>query len=326
MVPTLLSVTPSAGHSGGQTVLRVLGTGFQLPPSPAAQGPVPTPPPTVRVKIGGRAATDVGVVSSSELYCRAPVGDAGAARDVIVENIDADGVMIAGETVTLSAAYTFQRPDFSELSELARALEAFIIELRRQLTPNVDWAVHTDYDDSPGDGLNIAYMGKLPALVIADMDIVDNNEEPQNSYDVQIDDETFVERRAPDIVNAVMTVTGITDNAPEIFNLLQATRMFFRKNPKLVFDRDASDPSRGTLELQMGVEFGNRIRTQRQSDNTNVLWWTATVMIERITMEDLPGVSRQGVPGVPSWLPHEATVRYGWTADAVGLTVQKKAP
>ncbi len=74
-VPTISSVSPATGHSGGQTLLEIVGTGFALPAAPAATGPVAVAPPSVTVTVGGRAATGVAVVSATTIYCLTPKGD-----------------------------------------------------------------------------------------------------------------------------------------------------------------------------------------------------------------------------------------------------------
>lgn len=55
-VPTITTVTPSAGPTGGRTLIHVVGTGFRLPDPPPSTGVVPVPGPTVRVDIDGTRA------------------------------------------------------------------------------------------------------------------------------------------------------------------------------------------------------------------------------------------------------------------------------
>lgn len=52
-VPTIISIAPSSGHTGGQVLVEITGTGFQLDPEPPAGViPVPEPPQTVEVLFG----------------------------------------------------------------------------------------------------------------------------------------------------------------------------------------------------------------------------------------------------------------------------------
>lgn len=320
-VPTLTAVTPGEGHTGGRTVVELTGTGFKLPNPPAPTGKTTAPPPSMRVLFGGRPAMNIAVTSATQLYCQTPIHDPGLV-DVVVQNIDDDGVLVPTEEATLVDAYTFARPDLSAHSELARALEAFIIEMRRQVSDNVDWAVHTDY---ASDTQTIAYMGKLPAIVLDDLDLPEDRSTSEDSYDVQIDDETFVERRAPIVVNALFTIMGMANDPPTLLTLIQVVRAFFKKNPKLTYDRDANDPTLGEVSYNMGADIDGRVVVAKQKDNTNLLFFTGSVRIESIWLEDMPGITTAGVPGVPSWLPHEATTRYGWISETiVPPTAQRK--
>lgn len=78
-VPTLTSVAPRVGHTGGQTLVELNGTGFALAPDPdLTQLPVPPAPPRLRVFFGGTEAYGVQVVSSTLAYAFTPIHDAGA--------------------------------------------------------------------------------------------------------------------------------------------------------------------------------------------------------------------------------------------------------
>lgn len=315
-VPTILTVTPDAGHSGGRTLIEITGTNFKLPDPPPATGKTTAPPPTVQVLFGTKLATAVAVTEAGQLYCLTPINDPGTVS-VTVRNVDAAGVLIGAETATLADAYTYARPDLTQKGNIARALEAFIVEIRRQITPNCDWAVHTDFDDTTGDGLNVAYQGRLPSLVLADLQLPDKSSPESDTYTVEIDATTFVERRAPVIVDAVFSIVGVSDNLLEMLSLLEATKQFFALNGSISVDRDPADPSHGAVEYVMRSEIGAGTKTTRQNDNNNIMSFTGSVTLEQIRSEDMPGVTRAAVPGVPAWYPHQGTVRFGWTADSV---------
>jgi len=318
-VPTIAVLLPNTGHTGGDTLIEIDGAGFNLPPDPPPFGLTNQhPPPTMQVLFDGIPAVDVGVTDTGQLYCRTPIHDPGTV-DVTVINLDAMGAPIPGETATLSSAYTFVRPDLTQKGELARVLELFLLELRRQITDNVDWAVHTDFDATTGD-FNIAYMGKLPGIVLADLELPDKNPELQvNTYEVQIDANTFIERRPPIVVDAIFSLTGMSDNPLVLFNLLEATRAFFQKNVSLRVPRSPTDPTQGVVTYAMRASIGTSTKVTRQTDNSNVMAFTGTVYIEDIRLEDMPGLPTAAVSGVPAWMPHEATIRFGWTAQTVKI-------
>lgn len=321
-VPTLTAIEPISGHTGGETLVRITGSNFQLPPAPPATGRAPVPPPTVVVTFGGEPAVDVGVTETGELFCRTPDHDPGVV-DVVLTNVDVDGVAIPGESVTLAAAYTFVRPDLTQPDELARVLGHLLLKLRQQIIDNTDWSAHTDYDDTTGD-LNVAYMGKLPALVLADLEIRDvATMDASATYDVLVGTDTFIERRPPVVVDAIFSLVGISDHPHEFFNLLQAVKLFFKKNTVLKVRRNPASASDGVVEYNLIAEIGSNTRVTRQRDNSNIHSFSGQVRIEHIRLEDMPGMPTGSVPGVPGWFPHEATIRYGWTAEMISIARER---
>lgn len=88
--PTVVEVQPSEGHTGGETLVAVLGTGFRLQLSAA---------PTVRVLFGELLATSVQVVSGDLLYCKSPEHD-----EVVVETPLA---FITGSATISATAHPF---------------------------------------------------------------------------------------------------------------------------------------------------------------------------------------------------------------------------
>lgn len=87
MKPTITAVLPGKGHTGGQTLIEIRGTGFTLTPDPPDVIPAPEMPPRVLVLFGGIPATEVGVIDDGTLYCVTPIHDAGLV-DVTVQNLD----------------------------------------------------------------------------------------------------------------------------------------------------------------------------------------------------------------------------------------------
>jgi len=109
-VPTITSVSPSDGHSGGALV-RIVGTNFRVEPTPAA-GLIPCGDPVESVVVtftGGPAlqseeALEVAVWDTTQLYCRTPKLDpfeatmqfAAATSDVVTvaPNALSDGALV----------------------------------------------------------------------------------------------------------------------------------------------------------------------------------------------------------------------------------------
>jgi hypothetical protein len=312
-VPTITTVTPALGHSGGKTLIEIDGTNFALPPAPVAAGPTTAPPPSVTVTVGGVPATAVAVVSATLIYCLTPKGDPDAgALDVVLQNNNASGVPIGGEVVTKMAAFTYQRPDLTEESELARVVRALIQELKRQIHKNVVLSQHTDYDDSTGDLLNLAAVESLPALILGNLEIPEDRVHAvQSKVEFDIGNGRFIARRAPTAVDVNVTLVGVTDNPITALNLMQAVRGFFKKNPYLTLDRDGSDPSQGTVSYEMDWSFGGPVAVSHQGDNSNVESFGGSITLRGVILEDIPGISRTKPAAIPAHFPHEATTSIG---------------
>jgi hypothetical protein len=410
-VPTLASVTPNDGHSGGRTLVQLVGTNFKLPNPPPVFGPAPAPPPSVRVKFGGREATDVKVWSATSLYCTTPDHDelqvltawtsvdpatdtftlvahglanatpvrleetAGAlpaglrndvayyvvgaaantfqlsltvggpavdvtgtgsgravsigAHDVVVENVDDDGALVPGETATLAKAFTFRRPDLSEESELARVVRAMLRMLKRQVLENVQFVTHTDFDPTTGDQLSLANVQKLPAIVLANFEMVDDPAYPDAiRNDFPADAGRFIERRPPAVVMVKYDLIGVSDDPLEILNLVQVVRLFFAKNVFLFVDRSASDPSLGQVRYDLEWSAAGPVSVSHAGDNSNVESFGGEVRIRGVLLEDIPGVSQAKIPGIPARYPHESTTAYGHVsaddASALELSTGKR--
>jgi hypothetical protein len=407
--PTITSVTPGEGHTGGKTLVELVGTGFRLPADPPATGPAPAPPPSVRVKFGGREATEVQVWSETRLYCLTPDQDelfrevtwssvdaatntltanghglangavvrlaetagrlppplqpetayyvvgatantfqlaatsGGAAiditatasgkvrvidaYDVTLENLLDNGPPVAGETVTAVRAFTFRRPDLGEESELARVFRSLMRMLKRQVLENVAFTTHTDFDPTTADTLNLAYVQRLPAIVLANVETPDDPEyRIEYDEDIQVGEDRFIQRRAPAVVMLKLDLIGVSDDPIEVLNLLNVVRIFFRKNPYLRHDRDPADASRGQVRYDLQYTFAGPASVTHQGENTNVESFAAEVRVRGILLEDMPGITTAKVPGMPAGLPHEATRQFGYTTTddeaAVDLTAE----
>jgi hypothetical protein len=118
--------------------------------------------PTVRVTIAGRACKQIEVESATKLRLLTPqyLGAASGAdpdtrefpaSDIVISNLDDDGNIIAGETVTAVDGFTYKIPPLvlpdvdPSAGPLVKTAETLISFLRKVITPQVHWQAHTDY-------------------------------------------------------------------------------------------------------------------------------------------------------------------------------------
>ena len=231
-----------------------------------------------------------------------------------------------GESVTAEASFAPVRPDLSQESHLATVVGQMILELRRQVLENVAWTTDTDYDDDTGDQVNLAYLAELPALVLAGVAAPENREhaihEPEDFPNATGDG--FYTTRPPVVVDVEGTLVGVSDNDLEMLNLLQAVRMFFRKNPFLFVPRQYGNPARGEVKYELEASMGSQVQISPQGDNSNVQFFAVDWRVIGVRLEDMPGLPAAELAGVPVEQCAEPIVATGKTATDVELSLVTK--
>lgn len=324
--PTLTSITPSSGHTGGRQLVELLGTNFRLPTAPAALGKTSAPKPTVRVMIGGEEALNVRVLSATKLWCLTPIHDPTTAPvAVTVQNLNDAGAPIAGELATLSAAYSFVRPKITDEFEadLTRLVRTLIRELKRQVVAEVALTTHTEYDAETGDQLNLAELAKLPGLILVGPELPENKfyALQGTQYDEIPGDPNggFMERRPPETVDLVFDLIGVSDKTIELLNLVAVVKLFFEKNQRLTMARDANDASKGKVAYELRAQ---EFRVAPTANNSNVRTFSSRVTIVGFDLEDMAGLPQGSIPGAPAG-DTEATIGHGVSLDEDGVVLDE---
>ncbi|MFH0902225.1 MAG: IPT/TIG domain-containing protein [Pseudomonadota bacterium] len=270
--PVILDLSPSSGPSSGGDVVWLRGTGFAE---------------NVAVLIGGVAAevlrrfqirTNHGDEDGQDsadgsdgqlcLAARTPRHAPGTA-DLVLRNVDGNGVSIPGEETSLPAAYQFARPPIAGEADLTRLVRALLRELKRQVIENVSMAVALDYDDTPADGLSIVAVAKLPALVLSGPRIAENRFYSSNVLAGDVAGSSageVVRRRPPFTVDLGFTITGTSDRTVELLNLLAATARFLNRNRWLELDRDPDCPAKGTVRWEMDPDGDIRTKLDGEGE------------------------------------------------------------
>ena len=293
-VPTISTVTPATGPTGGWTLVEIIGTNFRLPPDPPVSGPVPPRPITVAVWFGGVRAQKVLIFSATTLAALTAARDAGVV-DVQVVNLNDDGTPITGEQVTKLAAFTYARPKLTEEDNLTRLERAFIQELKRQVIENTCPLTHTEYDDTPGDGLNIAAPAELPALLIGGPELVENRLYGSNegmSRDRAGGAAGLYDRMRPArTVDLQFTLVGVSDSNVELLNLLAAVEQCFARTKYLTMLRNPAIPLNGSVRYEMDIPFTGQPRINSTSNDQNIRTFSLTVLVRGFDLEGMAGVT-----------------------------------
>lgn len=255
--PILTSVTPSVGHTGGGTVLRIVGANFQLPAAPPLTGPVPVAPASVRVFVGGVEARLVRVASSTVLYVTTERHDPGENLGIEVRNVGPHGETIGSETTTLAGAYKYARPVFTNPSDLERVIKSLVNELKRQVHPEVVYTAHIDWTDEPSAILKGTRDAKVPCVFLAGPVL-----RPNNLYRTHVRPTSAVrdasgavieniqrEHRAPLTDDLVFTIGALTNKSHTMVSMVAVLRDFELRNPFLWVEREAGSSELVKFEL-----------------------------------------------------------------------------
>jgi hypothetical protein len=290
-VPSITSVTPSSGPTGGSLLVEIAGTGFRLPDPPPATGPAPASPPTIRVIVGGRSARDVRVIDAGLLSCLVPPGDAGPA-DVVVQNLDATGAPIPGEEATTAGAFTYVLHPLTPEADLTRLVRTLLQELKRQVLVNAVLTVHTDFDPETGDELHLAQLAQLPALVLVGPELAEDRFLSLNQLPEQATSpDRFARRRVPYTVDLGFTLVGVSDHTTELLNLIAATQLFFHRNKFLDMPRDPSNAFAGSVRYEMDFTPDGDLKVTSQPNESNVRSFSGRFVVRGFDLEDLAGLA-----------------------------------
>lgn len=295
-VPTFSSINPGIGHTAGRVVVEIVGTNFQLPTIPD-HGPVPGPvPKTVRVLFGDVPAELVEVVTASRLFVTTPIHDPGAVA-VTIQNLDADGVPIAGEDVlSPDAVYSFMRPTLTgepvNESDLQRLVRTLVLELRRQIVDGVTISENTDYDPDTGAEISVINVPSFPHIVLIGPTLKENRFYSVNDPpDFEDEDGNFVERKVPKTYDVFFNIIGVSNRRLEMLNLMHVTANFFRDNTELRMNLSATDPSKGYREFELDLTEDGGFAANGKANNSNVQSFSGRCMIRGFDIETVSGIA-----------------------------------
>ncbi len=230
MEPTITSVTPPTGPSSGGDIVRIAGSGFG----------------TDLVVWFGAVQGVVVSVHRDTVIVRTPEHEPGFTDIRLVG---------AGGSVVAVSAYRFLRPRIVKEAGVTRLIRTLLRELKRQVIENVSLTVSVEFDDSFADGLDIIALAELPSLVLTGPRITENRFYSSN----EIREEAVVGPNGPEIVrrrpgytiDLEFGITGASDRAVELLNLIAAVVTFLNRNPWITMPRDPDHPEVGTVRWEM---------------------------------------------------------------------------
>jgi hypothetical protein len=206
--------------------------------------------------------------------------------DVTVTNVDQDGNQVGSETVTLVNAYTFKRPDLTEITTLQRVVRTMLQDLKRQVLENISLTTHTDFDSTTSDNLDIVELSTLPGIALFGPRLTENRFYTRNEpLDFQPVAGQYDRVRPPACVDLTFTLVGAADSMTELLNLQNIVVDYFQRNPWLIMDKDESDPSAGTVQYELDTVLGAGMSVGSAPNVNNVRHFTGDFVIRGVEIE-----------------------------------------
>lgn len=319
-VPTIDAVTPALGSPTGGQLIEVIGTGFQLVPAPPPSGPVPSHPPTVRVRFGSMVSPRVAVITDARLLVvvpRATMPTSGPLTlgeltvDVTVENIDEDGVLVPGEAVVIADAYTYRRPDVSTANEsaLTTIVRALLRTLKGEVLANTVFSANTDYDSNTATA--VVEPAEVPALVLVGPALTTNtlySDSVRPCLDLPLEGERLVGRR-PLYMDLGFDLILITQSDMQLLNLVALITVVIDRISRFTV---ICPPPVGTIDLDVDWVDPMTVTKQTNQLNSNLRVASGSLTVVGFPFSTIAGVMQdaaQDVAGVlqadPSLQPPE---------------------
>ena len=298
-IPTISTITPSAGLTRGGNIVEIHGTNFRTVPAPPSEGYLGgEAQQTILASFGGVASSWAHALSSTRAIARVPTW-AGALTvtmpvdvSVRIANLNDDGIEIIGENVTVVEAYTYGLPSLVPERRLQAATGALVTTLRRHIFRNVQVIASRDYDDTPATAQRL--IASLPALHIVGptcrinrFDSVDYSPaEPTTRLDL-----TWQRQTRPVVVDLVYQILGWAQNPRHLNNMAQQVLLLFRQHPWLEITTDPTTPSAATERHQIEVEWENHPDFGPMAPQVDdVIGWRAGVLVRGVQLADEPAI------------------------------------
>lgn len=271
-IPVIVSVSPSHGPSVGGELVRLVvrDAGRQ-----------------VGVWLDGRPvlfSSREERAEGSVLWLRMPALVVGQAV-LAVENLDEQGRPVPGERVEWRG-YDAEPANLVTEGVVAQITRALLRLLRAHVAPAVRLSTAIDFDDDQGDGARLTPLAETPALTLGGPALEINRfyapVEPTRQVRVTPAGPRLVEQAPGLTVDLIYEVSGASQRAVELLNLMAATSRFLARTRWLGLPRDLENPAAGEIRWELDVVGGMR-STTGGGDGVHV--FTTQIRIRGVTLD-----------------------------------------
>ena len=294
----ITSLSPSVVHTGGRTIIEIIGTGFRLPAIPPPSKAISVqPPPSVAVTFDGVSALNVAVVSSTRMIVEVPPSplpitkpDYGeGVATVAFQNLDENGVAIPGETASFTGL-SYQRPQLANEGIIARVTRYLLREIRLQVIANASISNNTDFDSSTDDLLQITELSKLPGIALVGPELTENMFYTSYAGPLVTDIFGDISRIRPAYtVDARYTVVGVSNSMIELLNLMTVVHQFLERTKVLSVPVDPSNLSLGMLRYELDVVEGDDMKVFGSPNESNIRSFSGSILVRGVDIGDIAG-------------------------------------
>jgi hypothetical protein len=304
-VPTITSLSPISGLTKGRNIVIITGTSFRLPDPPPAEGKTDGALPlSVKVYFEGVECEYAEASESTKIYCRVPqwAGQYTSMPfnlDVKVENVDASGTLIPGETVTTVGAYQMKRANLADESSIQGVIRELIRIFRRHLLENTHFSMSRDYE-----GIQLDFerdKPDLPVCYLARPRFPVNRLNSCNRQDYVESDQPdeWTRKKEPIVTDFAFEIIIVADNQKHMNSLNQSLLLLFR---------DVTEVKYNNKEYELRMPFNNYPVGVTIPNMQNILSLRAGCLIKGVQVDDTDGT----------------IIERGWDTTEVDTETQKK--
>jgi hypothetical protein len=297
-VPTITTITPAVMRSRGGSLITIDGTNFREYTAVPLTGPtdgILIPP--VKVTIDGEPCTELLSFSDTRVTCLVPGwrGGVGSTQttdplpldvDVVLENIDDDGVLIPGETVTEVDGFRYKR---DATTHAARGwISTVSVELRRffarYVLQNTKFVPHTEVYDQDAT-LRQLQLSEPPALVMTGPSIRENRRGWSSNHLQQVTTgaTTLDLQRRHYVVDLTFDLIGLSNSLDQLINLAELCLETVHAQGYLYVDPLSVDPS--TVRRKYTLRWVQEPDVQREPNLSNLATFESRIIIEGVDVD-----------------------------------------
>lgn len=271
-VPAVVSMSPSRGLSVGGELVRLV---------------VRDAARQVGIWLGERPVLFSSREEHSEssiFWLRLPPLVVGEAL-LVVENLDEHGRPIPGERIEWRG-YEAERSSLVAEGTIATITRALLRLLREHVTASVRYSVAVDFDSDVADGARLVPLAESPSLTLGGPTLEINRfyapVAPVRRTVETLAGPRLVEESPGLTVDLVYEVTGSSQRAVELLNLMSVTALFLGRTRWLALPRDPVRPAAGELRWELDVDGGMRA-AHAGADGIHV--FTTQIRIRGVTLD-----------------------------------------